>query len=57
MLVTGGYSGSDVLSSTELLVGTEAPENWNWVYSGDLPTPRDALKGVNINNKVLMTEN
>ena len=52
LLVTGGYSDGDYLSSTELLVGTEATA---WVFTGDLPTPRSGLKGANIGNKVLMT--
>ena len=54
MLVTGGVSGSgsyDLLSSTELLVGT-APA---WVFTGELPSPRDALRGATIDNVVLMT--
>ena len=52
MLVTGGNDGShDSLSSTELLVGTASA----WVFTGELPSPRGGLRGVNIENKVLMT--
>ena len=51
MLVTGGYSSSDRLSSTELLVGT-APA---WVFTGELPSRRNALRGATIDNTVLMT--
>ena len=51
MLVTGGWSGSDYLSSTELMVGT-APA---WVFTGELPSPRDGLRGATIDNMVLMT--
>ena len=51
MLVTGGYGASDRLSSTELLVGT-APA---WVFTGELPSPREVLRGANIENKVFMT--
>ena len=51
MLVTGGYDGSDRLSSTELLV-ENAPA---WVFTGELPSPRSALRGSNIENKIVMT--
>ena len=50
-LVTGGWTGSNRLSSTELLVENSA----KWVYSGELPTPRSGLKGVNIDQRVIMT--
>ena len=53
MLVTGGHSGSERLSTTELLVGT-APA---WVFTGELPSPRNGLRGANIDNKVLITGN
>ena len=53
MLVTGGYDGSAPLSSTELMVGTASA----WVFTGELPSPRWGLCGVNIENKVLMTGN
>ena len=52
MLVAGGY-GSDYLSSTELLVGEASA----WVYTKELPSPRNGLRGANIDNKVLMTGN
>ena len=45
---TRGYG---FLSTTELLVES-AP---NWVYTGELPSPRSGLCGTNIDNKVLMT--
>ena len=51
MLVTGGHTGGDYLSSTELLVGT-APA---WVFTGELPSPRFGLRGATIDNMVLMT--
>ena len=51
-LVTGGFSGG-VTSSTELLVENSA----NWIFSGELPTPRDYLKGANIDQRVIMTGN
>ena len=51
MLVTGGWTGSDFLSSTELLVGTAS----SWVLTGDLPSPRYGLRGANIDNRVIMT--
>merc|ERR1712020_675888 len=50
-LVSGGWNGSDDLSSTELLVETSSA----WVYTGELPSPRTGLRGANIDNRVLMT--
>ena len=53
-LVTGGNDDSyNVLSSTELLVENSA----KWIYSGELPTPRDGLSGANIDQRVIMTGN
>ena len=52
-LVTGGYTGSDSLSSTELLVETSAA----WILTGELLTPRRGLRGANIDQRVLMTGN
>ena len=51
-LVTGGYNRG-YLSSTELLVENSA----KWIYSGELPTPRDGLRGANIDQRVIMTGN
>ena len=51
-LVAGGYE-YDYLSFTELLVETES----FWVGSGELPSPRSALRGANIDNRILMTGN
>ena len=51
-LVTGGYNRG-YLSSTELLVENSA----KWIYSGELPTPRNALRGANIDQRVIMTGN
>ena len=53
LLVTGGLTGSDRLSSTELLVENSA----KWIYSGELPTPRFGLRGANIDQRVIMTGN
>ena len=55
LLVTGGKPGNGPhhRASTELLVGTAS----TWVYAGELPSPRYALRGANIDNKVLMTGN
>ena len=52
-LVSGGYDGSNYLSSTELLVETASA----WILTGELPSPRTKLRGANIDNKVLMTGN
>ena len=51
LLVTGGYTGSNALSSTELLL----PSATSWSYSAALPSPRDDLRGATLNNKVVMT--
>ena len=52
-IVAGGYTGSNRLSSTEVLVETGSA----WNLSGELPSPRHALRGVNIENKIVMTGN
>ena len=52
-IVSGGYGSSGFISSTELLVETASA----WVLTGELPSPRDALQGANIEKKVLMTGN
>ena len=53
-LVAGGWDHNDnYLSSTELLVENSA----KWIYSGELPTPRTALRGANIDQRVIMTGN
>merc|ERR1712126_91222 len=50
-LVTGGGSGPDLWSSTETLVdGASA-----WTSSGHLPVAMQGLRGVSLNNKILMT--
>ena len=51
-LVAGGYNLGD-LSSTELLVETAAA----WVFTGQLPTPRNGLRVANIDGRILMTGN
>ena len=53
MLVAGGFTSSVRLSSTELLVGEASA----WVLTGELPSPRQGLRGANIDNRVLMTGN
>ena len=54
-MVTGGYvSGDKDTVTTELSINEGA---WSTVASGDLPTPRDGLRGVSLNNKVFMTGN
>ena len=53
-LVTGGTdTGDDWLSTTELLTETATA----WVFSGQLPNPRDGLRGANIDGRILMTGN
>ena len=50
--MTGGWTGSARLASTEILIsGSDA-----WTQVGDLPTgPIFALRGVSFNNKIIMT--
>merc|ERR1719229_1957035 len=50
LLVSGGW-WEKRLKSTDLLVGNAE----KWVPAGNLPSPRDGLRGANINNKILMT--
>ena len=59
-LVAGGYDrerlvhyNSGDLSSTEILTETAA----KWKFSGQLPTPRNGLRGANIDGRILMTGN
>ena len=53
-LVTGGYTGSNRLVSTEILTSDEK----SWRQVGDLPTvPIDRLRGVSFNNNIIMTGN
>ena len=53
-LVTGGQTLGrfyEVLDSTELLVAGAA----SWVTAGPLPSHRFGLRGVTLNNKIIMT--
>ena len=51
-LVTGGMdSATNTLSSTEILVHGSS----SWTNSAPLPTPRQALVGATLNNKIVMT--
>ena len=50
-LVSGGWGGSDYLSSTELLVESSSA----WINTDSLPSTRSGLSGLNIDNKVFMT--
>ena len=49
MIVTGGFSGHE-LSSTEVIDYTsgEGGPHWGWVEVGQLPSPRDSLRGASI---------
>ena len=50
-LVTGGKTSSGNIASTEVLVHGDS----SWSYVGDLPVPTRGLRGVSVNNKVIMT--
>ena len=52
-MVTGGYIYSNDNTATTELSINEGP--WFMVSTGDLPTPRHALRGVSLNNDVFMT--
>ena len=49
-LVTGGYNNGP-LSSTETLLD----ESGGWIEVGHLPSTMGALRGVSLNNNILMT--
>ena len=54
LLVTGGQTLGrfyEVLDSTELLVAGAA----TWLTAGTLPSHRFGLRGVTLNNKIIMT--
>ena len=55
-MVTGGviYNGTDPVDTvtTELSINEGV---WSTVLTGDLPTPRHALRGISLNNNVFMT--
>ena len=51
-LVTGGWDSS-YLSSTEILVDGAV----TWTEVGELPVSMYGLRGVSLNNKILMTGN
>ena len=53
LLVTGGFDGRNWLSSTELLVENSG----KWIRTGELPTHRCWLRGMNIDQRVIMTGN
>ena len=50
LLVTGGWTGGDRLSSTELLL----PSASSWTTSAALPSPRAELRGATLDNKVVI---
>ena len=46
-IVTGGYDGDNRLSSTETLTAGSS----EWVEAGALPSAREQLRGVTIDNQ------
>ena len=52
-LVSGGWTGSSILSSTEVLLETGTA----WTLTGQLPSPRRGLQAARIDNKIVMTGN
>ena len=51
--ITGGYDGSDDLSSTEVLT----KERNTWETIGSLPRAMYAMKAVSIDNTIIVTGN
>ena len=51
LLVTGGYNDNQDISSTEILRDNSPA----WLFTGELPSPRSYLRGVSINNRVMVT--
>ena len=59
-LVTGGYTKLELhlgrtLASTELMVEDSRGQATLWTEAGPLPSPRQALRGVSLNNNIFMT--
>ena len=59
-LVTGGYTKLELhvgrtLASTELMVEDSQGQATLWTEAGSLPSPRQALRGVSLNNNIFMT--
>ena len=57
-MVTGGFVPYGNSNGYEFTVTTELSINegaWFTVSTGDLPTPRAALRGVSLNNDVFIT--
>ena len=59
-LVTGGYTKLELhvgrtLASTELMVEDSQGQATLWTEAGPLPSPRQALRGVSLNNNIFMT--
>ena len=52
-LVTGGWDGSNRLSSTEILV----QGGGEWTSAGELPVAMGGLRGLSFNNNIFMTGN
>ena len=58
--MTGGYTKLELhvgrtLASTELMVEDSQGQATLWTEAGALPSPRQALRGVSLNNNIFMT--
>ena len=51
--MTGGWTGSENIATTETLTINNGADTW--VEVGSLPVPMRVLKGVSFNNKIIMT--
>ena len=55
-LVTGGYDGVSRMLSTEIM--KEGPFGWSdWSFVGSLPAAVTLLRGVSLDNRIIMTGN
>ena len=52
-LVTGGYTGTDDLSSTEIL--TKGGNSWETI--GSLPRAMSGVRAISIDNTIIVTGN
>ena len=55
LLVAGGIVASTYLASTEVMAVDSSWAGRGWADAGQLPSPRHGLRGVSLNNGIIMT--
>ena len=55
LLVAGGIVASTYLASTEVMAVDSSWAGRGWADVGQLPSPRHGLRGVSLNNDIIMT--